>query len=150
MKFELVGFYPVTEKNRNTNPPNLIATIHLYVVDYKLDLRGIRLTRNKNRIFFVMPHIFGHDHETGAPVSYPMFRWNEESDHKAMLDFLIDEVKPVVLAEVAKIEKKEGFVWTDKNSRGRPAKISYSACTKIKDDFLSKVKGRDKKSTKAA
>jgi hypothetical protein len=146
MKFELVGFYPITEKNRKANPPNLIATIHLYVIDYKLDLRGIRLTRRGKRIFFVMPHIFGLDPETGEEVSYPMFRWTDPADHKAMLDFLIDEVKTVVLAEVAKIEKAEGFVWKDNSKRNVPARLAHSASAKLKNGFRVKAKGGSKNS----
>ena len=97
MKFELVDFYPTTEKNRKKSQRNLVGTVHLYIIDYQIDLRGIRVAKNGKGLYFLMPHIFGQDHETGEQVRYPVFRFTNQKDHDEMMDFLHKEVKPEIL-----------------------------------------------------
>lgn len=148
MKLELVGFYPITEKNREANPPNLIATVHLYVVDYKLDLRGIRFTKNGKRRVFLMPLVFTADNETGLPVSFPVFRWTDEKDHKAMLDFLHHEVKPKIFAELEKLgdpdfQKRKPNV--NRNRAGNALNSSYKG---LKNFRNVNTKPYNKNSTK--
>jgi len=96
MKFELVDFYPITDKNREKNNKDTLGTIHIYAIDCQLDLRGIRVKKNGKAIFFYMPHVLGSDHETGEKIRYPVFRWTDQKIHQQMMDFLHTEVKPLI------------------------------------------------------
>lgn len=96
MKFELVDFYPITDKNRGNAKRNMLGTVHIYAIDCQLDIRGIKVTQQGKSLFFHIPHIFGQDHETGEKVKYPVFRWTNQSSHEEMMDFLHTEVKPIV------------------------------------------------------
>lgn len=100
MKFELVDFYPVDEKNRVNFKNNFLGTVHIYAIDCRLDLRGIKVLKQGRNLFFSIPHMFGFDHETGAKVTYPVFRWEDEQDHKDMMAFLHEEVKPGIMKTV--------------------------------------------------
>jgi hypothetical protein len=98
MKFELVGFYPVTEKNRGIRNINQLGTVHVYIIDYKIDIRGIRVHKSGAGLFFNINYIVDLDPETGEAVRYPSFRFTENADHKALMDFLHKTVKPDILA----------------------------------------------------
>lgn len=106
MKFELVDFYPMTDKNRGNAKKNVLGTVHIYAIDSQLDLRGIKVTKQGKALYFHMPHIFGQDHETGEKIRYPVFRWTQQETHVAMMDFLHTQVKPFLLEKLkAKSEK---------------------------------------------
>lgn len=95
MQFELVEFYPITEKSQ-VKDKNLLGTIHLYIIDYNFDLRGIRVIKRGKNILFFLPHILGFDHESGERMRYPVFSFTNKKDHEDMMDFLHKEVKPVI------------------------------------------------------
>lgn len=114
MKFELVEFYPTTDKNRGKFKKHDVGTVHIYAIDANLDLRGIRVVtkgQNSKHVVFLPPHISTRDGISGEPVRYPVFRFTMPEDHKAMIDFLQAEVKPVVLKylkkQARKAEKKQ-------------------------------------------
>lgn len=97
MKFEFVEFYPSNEKNRKKHDsPNLLGTVHIYLIDFQIDLRGIRVLKSGNKIFFFIPHIQTHDHETGEKVRYPVFRLNNQKNHDEMMKFLHNDVKQLI------------------------------------------------------
>lgn len=100
MKFELVDFYPITDKNRGNCNKNFLGTVHLYIIDCQFDLRGIRVCRQGKKIYFHLPHVVGNDHETGEKIRYPVFRFTNQKDHEEMMDFLHKEVKPTVFEKI--------------------------------------------------
>ena len=100
MKFELVEFYPITDKNRGNLKKNALGTVHLYVIDCDLDIRGIRVTKHGNTLHFHLPHCIGFDHETGEKIKYPIVRWTSQSKHDELMDFLHQQVKPVILDRI--------------------------------------------------
>lgn len=109
MKFELVEFYPITEKNRGNASKNNLGTIHVYCIDQQIDLRGIKVMSTKGKakeILFFMPHVRGFDCETGDKISYPIFRWTDQKNHEALMNFLHQEVKPVIKTRIK--EAKNG------------------------------------------
>lgn len=97
MKFELVDFYPMTDKNRGKSKKNVLGTVHLYVIECQIDIRGIRVVKNGKCVHFLMPHSFGQDHETGEKVKYPIFRFTNQKDHDEMMNFLHTQVKPQIM-----------------------------------------------------
>jgi hypothetical protein len=106
MKFELVDFYPITDKNRGRAKKNVLGTVHVYVIDYELDIRGIKVVKCGNNLHFLMPHSFGIDLETGENVKYPIFRFTKQTHHEELMDFLHQQVKPTIM-EKTKNGKRE-------------------------------------------
>lgn len=100
MKFELVDFYPITDKNKNNSDKNLLGTLHIYIIDCKSDLRGIRVMKKGKNICFYLPHVIGFDHETGEKIRYPVFRFTDPKDHDEMISFLQNEVKTIVFDKI--------------------------------------------------
>lgn len=97
MKFELVEFYPATEPKKKKN---FLGTVHIYVIDCELDIRGILVTKNGNGMFFNFPHFKAKDEETQEWVRYPLIRWANDSTHKEMMNFLHQQVKPEIWKKI--------------------------------------------------
>ncbi len=93
MKFELVEFYPI----KNPKFKKTIGTIHIYAIDCQLDIRGIFVIKSGNSMFFNFPHFRGVDDETGQEVNYPLIRWTNAATQKEMMEFLHQEVRPIIL-----------------------------------------------------
>lgn len=103
MNLEFVEFYPnpnitfpITKRRNVKN----IGTIHIYLIDYDIDLRGISINYEEGKIFFQFPHFRTIDEDTKKPVSYPHFRFMNQQKHKELFDFLKNEVKPIVLKRI--------------------------------------------------
>lgn len=97
MKYEFVEFYPLPESIKKKNPRgSMVGTVHIYCIDHNFDIRGIRVSIAKKGTFFQIPHFRTIDHETGEAVSYPLFSWTNREDHKGLMDFLHQVVKPEV------------------------------------------------------
>ena len=97
MKFEFVEFYETTDDKL---PKNFVGTVHIYAIDCELDIRGIRVTLHGKGMFFNFPHFKAIEEDTGKPIMYPLIRWTNEKTHKEMLDFLHNEVKPLILGRL--------------------------------------------------
>ncbi len=102
MKIEFVEFYPYSPKAQNKHQKKILGTIHIYLIEEELDIRGIMALRTGKGIFFNLPHYVALDEETGEPVRYPHLRFTNESKHKEMMDFLHNEVKPIIRKRIEK------------------------------------------------
>ena len=96
MKFEFVEFYPITMQEKKKSGKLCIGTLHIYVIDIQMDIRGIRVNRWKNKIYFHMPTFSSYDQETGEKVRYPIIWFNETSTQKDLLEFLNIFVRPIL------------------------------------------------------
>lgn len=94
--FELVEFYPLEQPVNGT-----LGTVHIYLAACNLDLRGIGVKKAGKGLFFVFPHFWGVDEETGKPVKYPFFRWTNERKQKEMMHFLQTTVKAEILKRIS-------------------------------------------------
>lgn len=106
MKFEFVEFYPVNEKTRGRMKKGSLGTLHIYAIDCELDIRGISVVKQGKGIYFHFPHFFGFDTETGEETRYPLFRWTNQTTHQEMMDFLKNEIKPMILERLNSEFKK--------------------------------------------
>ena len=70
MKIEIVEFY---ESERDDAKGRLRGTLHVYITDLALDLRGIGVIRNKDVWHFNLPGRVTLDKETQEKVFYPYF-----------------------------------------------------------------------------
>lgn len=96
MKFEFVEFYPVKAKESKKTRKRILGSVHIYAIDCKLDIRGINVLEKGKQVFFYFPHFLGVDDETGEKVRYPFIRWTDNKTHESMINFLHQEVKPII------------------------------------------------------
>lgn len=106
MKFELVEFYPADEKNRGNSRKSFVGTVHIYLHESGIDIRGIGVCYHGGRMFFNMPNRVINHPESGFVFKYPIINWRSESANKELMDFLHEKVKPIVLESLnSKLEK---------------------------------------------
>jgi len=109
MKFEIVGFYPLTEKNYRGEPEDFLGTLHIHLPEIGLDIRGIRVVQQKkdkkDKLFFYMPSIVTNDGETGEKVRYPVVRWLNNDDQKSMIKFMHENAPAVIRDEMSKCKR---------------------------------------------
>jgi len=106
MKFELVEFYETTEENKAIKGQKCIGTVHIYLIDCELDIRGINVTMNGKGVFFHIPHFWATDQETGKRIRYPLIHFTNDKTQKEMTDFLHKDVKPKIF-EILKSKSKK-------------------------------------------
>ncbi len=92
MKFELVDFYPM----KNDKFKQTVGTIHLYIIDCELDIRGILVNVRGKSMGFKFPYFKTQDLETGQIIKYPHINWTNEKTQKQMMEFLHQKVKPKI------------------------------------------------------
>lgn len=95
MKIEFVGFYPVAPALKSRYK-KMLGTVHLYLIEEELDVRGILVMKSGKGLFFCLPYFQTIDAETGEKVRYPHIRFTNEEKHKKLIDFLHSEVKPAI------------------------------------------------------
>jgi hypothetical protein len=94
MKFEFVEFYPAVPPKKNKN---FMGTLHIYLIDVELDIRGISVIRHGKNLFFNFPHFWAIDVETEQEARYPVVRFASDPRQQAMIDFLQKDCKPIIL-----------------------------------------------------
>lgn len=95
MNIEIVEFYPIKKDNKRIQ-----GTLHLYIEDWKMDLRGVWLCKFKNKslkemYMFRMPWKQTFD-ENGKEVRYPVIAFVDQTIEKQIFDFLHDSGKRYV------------------------------------------------------
>lgn len=93
MKFEFVEFYPRSERSKWGG--HYIGTVHIYIVDCSMDVRGILVRVDDKSIRYKLPHFMDWD-ENGKQVTYPHIRFTDPKDHQDMMDFLHEQVKTIL------------------------------------------------------
>lgn len=88
MKVEFVEFYPLPE-NKN----KIHGTLHIYIIDYKLDIRGIYAKIQKGRFCFRFPYKTGYDPESNEKCFYPIVSLCEPDMKKLVKILKIDGEK---------------------------------------------------------
>lgn len=96
MRYEFIEFYPRDEKSKMH--PKCLGTVHVYLPDVGVDLRGIRVYRNGKQVFFNFPHYRAYDRDQKRIVSYPHFRFTDEKVYQELMQWMVKEVKPKVVA----------------------------------------------------
>lgn len=82
MEIEIVEFYPDLDKKPLFK--NLIGSMHVYIIEDKIDLRGVRVFLNRNGLYFKMPCLVGLDEETKKKVLYPLFSYQDREKDKKL------------------------------------------------------------------
>ena len=81
MNIEIVEFYPL---ERDDKKQTLKGSLHVYLIDLGVDLRGVFVNKKKNSWFLSPPHMFGKDPETGEKVRFPVFSYVNQEKEKEL------------------------------------------------------------------
>jgi len=96
MKMEFVKFYPLAPSLKKNRHKNTLGTVHVYLIEEEMSLRGILVLKSGKGIFFSLPHFSTINAETGEKVSYPHVRFTNDEKHKNLINFLHQHVKPII------------------------------------------------------
>jgi hypothetical protein len=88
MKIEVIEFY--IEKN-DPKAKKWKGTCHIYLIDHKMDIRGIKVFKNKNYIYVELPHLTSVDPKTKERVRYPLINFIEADDFLSVRKAIRDE-----------------------------------------------------------
>lgn len=72
MKIEFVEFYPYHSKKVYI----IHGSLHVYIIDWKLDIRGVYVRITNNKFWFRLPHLSSVDAETGSFVGFPVISFD--------------------------------------------------------------------------
>jgi hypothetical protein len=95
VRIEFVEFYPFQDWTK-MQPRKPLGTVHVYLIEEELDIRGILVFRNGDRYLYVFPHFCAFDIETGKRERYPHLRFTNQAKHDALLGFLKTEVGSII------------------------------------------------------
>lgn len=84
MKIEIVEFYPTELKGKKTYQ----GTLHIYLIDHEIDIRGIAVFKDKKKWFFQLPRKWEIDKDSGEKVFFPIFSFTSTQKNQEILDFL--------------------------------------------------------------
>ena len=83
MQIEIVEFYPDEIKSNF-----LKGSMHVYIVEEKIDLRGWMVIKNKETWLFHLPSKVGKDPETSKLIRYPTFAYNDPEKAKNLFELV--------------------------------------------------------------
>lgn len=100
MKFtvEAVEYYP--DKNKKN-----IGSLHVYVEELDMDLRGIIVEHKKGSLFFHFPFKWGKN-EKGEKCRYPIVSFIKPGKNKALMDAIRAEGTKFIRESMKNKEKK--------------------------------------------
>jgi hypothetical protein len=108
IKFEIVELY-IEKVNKAT--ASFSGSLHVYLIDYDIDLRGISIIKKKNHWLVFMPRRTGIDPDTKEKVYYPLLSFTNFEKQKLFLTQLRKEL-PEFYKEKLELEsgskKKKG------------------------------------------
>jgi hypothetical protein len=83
MNIEIVEFYPLS---RDDTKQELKGSMHVYLSDFQLDLRGIHVYRKKNYWFFRLPQQWTVDPDTGEKNFFPVISFVSKDQNDQLID----------------------------------------------------------------
>ncbi len=85
MKIEIVEFYPLNvDKSANF----FCGSLHIYLIEYGLDIRGINVIKKNNRWTFFLPHRKAKEEGTENFIQYPIINFTDNQKQQALVDFI--------------------------------------------------------------
>ena len=75
MEVKIVNFYC---KEKDDSKGVLIGSLHAFIEDLNIDLRGIMVKKANNNWFFGLPQGVGLDAKTGKKVRYPIISFSDK------------------------------------------------------------------------
>lgn len=99
MKLEVVEFYPM---ERDDEKQILKGSLHVYLPDMDVDLRGVMVRKRKNSWFFGLPTLLGIDPDTGKKVRFPVFAFVNREKTDELRSLIREKGKEYVMNHVLK------------------------------------------------
>lgn len=108
MNLEVVEFYP---SEVNGKSQTYRGTMHVYLIDLGIDIRGINVKGNKNRVYINLPWKNARDKDTNELVRFPVFDYTDKEKSKLFKKSLFEACQKYVKEEfvakgLAKIDLK--------------------------------------------
>ncbi len=90
MKIEIVEFYPFQKGEKKDK--KMLGTIHVYLIDYKLDYRGILVFNSPTNYRYKFPGAYQIDpSQDNKKIFFPILAFQNQNDYDTLLDFLKKE-----------------------------------------------------------
>lgn len=104
MEIECVGFYPEEKKLKKGN--KTLGTLHIYVPDMDMDIRGIKVIQQRNnKYFFEIPYMIKFDTEEKKPVKFPIISFCSRKTQETFIESLIKNGAPFIKQELKSMKK---------------------------------------------
>lgn len=86
MEIEVIEFYPIEDNViRVRKQKKTEGTLHVYLPEHDIDIRGILVKKTGNNWFFVLPFRECFDTETKKFVRYPTFGFANKTKNLALI-----------------------------------------------------------------
>ena len=83
MEVEVIEFYPAEiDKQKSI----LKGTLHVYLPEIHVDMRGIHVSKKKNYWWFSMPRKYSIDETTKERVHYPTFAFTDFDKNNLLIE----------------------------------------------------------------
>lgn len=83
MNIEIVEFYPITQDRKMTK---MSGTLHVYLIDWEMDIRGIYVKKNGKKWIIIMPHQKAFDPKTQKIERYPIISFSDPKKYKEIME----------------------------------------------------------------
>ena len=93
MNIEIVEFY---QSDKNDKSQVLKGTLHIYIEEWDMDLRGIQVIKNKHRWMFWMPKKMAFDREVSQKVYFPVIGFANPENQKKLTDAIREKAIPFI------------------------------------------------------
>jgi len=134
MKLEIVEFYKFAQHPDLKHViTQLFGTMHVFIIDYNLDVRGIKVYKKSvNSLFFTMPCEIFYDPIEKKNVKFPVLSFMKEDDKLYFSNFLKTEGKKYILEKESEFKRahlKNKIYKTDAFKEPTYPKKSYLSAT---------------------
>lgn len=92
MKIELIEFYPIEFQPAKNN---IKGTLHVYLCDENMDLRGVYISKKKNTWYVHLPTSKGVD-DKGNEVRFPIINFLDDNKNKELIKTIKEQAKNFV------------------------------------------------------
>lgn len=79
---DIVDFY---KKGPDEKKQALMGSLHIYIPEMEMDIRGISVFKKKCGYHFQLPFRMGWDYETQKKVMYPVIQFTDHRKNKALM-----------------------------------------------------------------
>lgn len=97
MNIEIVEAYLIVKKGKR-----VCWSLHVYIPEYDMDLRGIKVYRRENSWFFQMPYLSNYDHEEKRIVKFPVIGFSEREKSKRLIENIQEKAKIYIEEKLSK------------------------------------------------
>jgi hypothetical protein len=104
MKIEIVEFYTFEKDDKKKF---LSGSLHIYLIDFHMDIRGIYVTKEKGKWFFKFPDKKEIDPCTKKIVRFPVFSFTEFSKMQEYKKLVIKLGKEYIIEKFPNLTPKK-------------------------------------------